>query len=103
MTSLPSIRQQIENHMENASNKLNQIRGMVSSIPLALHLTNDSSIKFVPSRHTIESPSTNQISFDIKTNISDGILLYVVGEQDNGPNERSNELVSGGCHLRINE
>lgn len=94
MTSLPPLRQQIENQMENASNKLNQIRGMVASIPLALHLTNDSSITFVPSRRTIESPSINEISFDIKTNISDGILLHVVGEQDIGPNERSYELVS---------
>lgn len=98
MTSLPPIRQQIENHMENASNKLNQIRGIVASIPLAVHLTNDSSITFVPSRRTIESPSINEISFDIKTNISDGILLYLVGEHDNGPNERSNELVSGVCY-----
>ena len=94
MTSLPPLQQQIENQMENASNKLNQIRRMVASIPLALHLTNDSSITFVPSRRTIESPSINEISFDIKTNISDGILLYVVGEQDIGPNERSNEQVS---------
>ena len=98
MTSLPPLRQRIESHMENASNKLNQIRGMVASIPLALHLTNDSSVTFVPSRRTIESPSINEISFDIKTNISDGMLLYVVGEQDNGPNEGSNELVSGVCY-----
>ena len=94
MTSLPPLRQQIENQMENASNKLNQIRRMVASISLALHLTNDSSITFVPSRRTIKSPSINEISFDIKTNISDGILLYFVGEQDIGPNERSNEQVS---------
>ena len=55
---------------------------------------NDSLVTFLPSRRTIESPFTNEISFDIKTNSSEGMLLYIVEEQHNLTARRFDELVS---------
>lgn len=94
MESLPPTRNQLEIHIDNTSSKLNRIRDLVASIPLALHLVNDSFITVTPSRRTIEDPFTNEISLDIKTNNSDGMLLYMVEDQNNLTLGRSGEVVS---------
>lgn len=94
MVSLPPIRHQIETHMDNVSSKLEQIRSMVVSLPFALHLVNNGSVTLVPSTRTIENPLTNEISFDIKTNVSEGLLLYMVGRPQNQTSGRSDWLVS---------
>lgn len=92
MLSLPQIRHQIETHMDNVSSKLEQIKSMVVSLPFALHLVNNGSVTLVPSTRTIENPLTNEISFDIKTNVNEGLVMYMIGEpQTSG---RSNWLVS---------
>ena len=94
MESLPSIRNQLEIHIDNTSSKLNRIRDLVASIPLALHLVNDSFITVTTSKRTIEDPFTNEISFDVKTNSSNGMLLYMVEDQNNLTLGRSGEVVS---------
>lgn len=96
MHSLPSTRHQLELHMDNTSRILNKIRNMVASIPYALHLVNGSSVTLAPSRRTIENPLTNEISFDIKTYSNEGVLLYMVGDQQNLTQSRQSgeQLVS---------
>lgn len=94
MASLPSVQHQMEIHIDNTSSKLNRIRSIVASIPFALHLMNDSWVSLSPSRRTTENPFTSEISFDIKVNSSEGILLYMVGEQHNLTSGHPHELVS---------
>ena len=92
MLSLPQIRHQIETRMDNVSSKLEQIKSMVVSLPFALHLVNNGSVTLVPSRRTIENPLTNEISFDIKTNVNEGLVMYMIGERQTSG--RSDWLVS---------
>lgn len=94
MVSLPPIRRQLETHMDNVSSKLEQIRSIVVSLPFALHLVNNGSVTLVPSKRTIENPLTNEISFDIKTNVSEGLVMYMVGQPRNQTSGRSDWLVS---------
>ena len=94
MVSLPPIRRQIETHMENVSNKVEQIRSMVALAPFALHIVNRGLVTLVPSTRTIENPLTNEISFDIKTNVSEGLVMYIEGEPQNQTSGRSNWPVS---------
>lgn len=94
MKILPSFRHQIELEIDNTSNKLNRISELVALIPLALHLVNDSSIVVAPSRRTIENPFKNEISFDIKTDSSEGTLLYIEGFQHSSITGLSGEEVS---------
>lgn len=94
MMSLPPIRHQIETHMANVSSKLDQIKSMSMSLPFALHLVDDASVTLVPSTRTIKNPLKNEISFDFKTNVSEGLLMYMVGEPQEGRRaRRSNGLV----------
>lgn len=95
MDLLPSIRYNIETGMDNVSSKLDHIRSMVASLPFALHLVNDGLVMLVPSRRTIENPLTDEISFDIKTNVSEGLVMYI-GDLQNQTTGHSDSLVSVG-------
>ena len=94
MVSLPPVRRQIETHMDNVSRKLEHIRSLAVSLPFALHLVNDGLVMLVPSTRTIENPLTNEISLDIKPNVSDGLVMYMVGQPRNHASGRSNWMVS---------
>ena len=94
MMSLAPNRQQIETHMANVSSKLGQIKSMSMSLPFALYLKDDALVTLVPSTRTIENPFQNEISFDFKTNVSEGLLMYMGGEpQESRRTRRSNRLV----------
>lgn len=94
MVSLPPVRHQIETHMDNVSRKLEQIRSLAVSLPFALHLVNGGLVMLVPSTRKIENPLTNEISFDMKPNVSDGLMIYMVGQPQNHTSGRSNWMVS---------
>lgn len=93
MDSLPPIRSQVETSMDNVSEKLDQIRSMVASLPFALHIMNNGWVTFVPPSQTIENPLTNEISFDIKTNVSGGLVMYMVRDPREQTMGRSDWLV----------
>lgn len=94
MMTLAPIRQQTETHMATVSSKLDQIKRMSMSLPFALYLDDDASVTLSPSKRTIENPLRNEISFDFKTNVSEGLLMYMVGEpQESRRTRRSDRLV----------
>lgn len=93
MDSLSPIRSQVETRMTNVSDKLNQVRRMAASLPLALLIMNNSWVEFVPSVQTIGNPLKNEISFDIKTNVTEGLVMYLIAEPHEMTTERSNWLV----------
>lgn len=94
MMTLAPIRERTETHMANVSSKLDQIKSMSMSLPFALYLDDDTSVTLVPSKRTIENPLRNEISFDFKTNVSEGLLVYMVEEpQESRRTRRSNRLV----------
>ena len=94
MMSLASNRQQTETHIANVSSKLDQIKSMSMSLPFALYLKDDALVTLVPSTRTIENPFQNEISFDFKTNASEGLLMYMGGEPQESRRTRwSNRLV----------
>lgn len=94
MMTLAPIRQQTETRMANVSSKLDQIKSMSMSLPFALYLDDDASVTLAPSKRTIENPLRNEISFDFKTNVSEGLLMYMVGEpQESRGTRRSDWLV----------
>ena len=94
MNSLSSLRNQTESKINNASALLQRMRHLVGSIPFALHIENDSSIMLVPTSSLIESPHTSEISVDIKTYSSEGMLLFIAADQHNLTNGRAGETVS---------
>ena len=103
MMSLAPIRQQTETHMANVSSRLDQIKSMSMSLPFALYLEDDASVTLVPSSRAIENPSQNEISLDFKTNVTEGLLVYMAGEpQVSRRAKRSNWLVGVDQLLTIN-
>ena len=95
MMSLAPIRQQTETYMASVSSKLDQIKSISISLPFALYLEDDAVVTLVPSTRSIENPLRNEISFDFKTNASEGLLMDMVGEpQESRRTRRSNRLVS---------
>ena len=93
MDSLSPIRSQVETRMTNVSDKLNQVRRMATSLPLALLIMNNSWVEFVPSAQTIGNPLKNEISLDIKTKVTEGLVMYLIAEPHEMTTERSNWLV----------
>ncbi|XP_029199679.2 laminin subunit alpha-like [Acropora millepora] len=110
MNSLSSLRNQTESKINNASALLQRMRHLVGSIPFALHIENDSSIMLVPTSSLIESPHTSEISVDIKTYSSEGMLLFIAADQHNLTNGRAGEtenslglyLSNNSVHLVLN-
>lgn len=94
MNSLSTLRNQTESKINNASALLQRMQHLVGSIPFALHIENDSSIMLVPTSSLIESPHTSEISVDIKTYSSEGMLLFIAADQHNLTNGRAGETVS---------
>ena len=94
MNSLSSLRNQTESKINNASALLQRMQHLVGSIPFAFHIENDSSIMLVPTSSLIESPHTSEISVDIKTYSSEGMLLFIAADQHNLTNGRAGETVS---------
>lgn len=80
MMSLAPSRQETEIRMANVSSRLDQIRSMSMSLPFALYLEDDALVTLVPSTRTIENPFQSEISFDFKTEATEGLLMNMVGE-----------------------
>ena len=94
MASLPPMRDKLENRMENVTDKLDLMRDATASLPLALNLVNQSSLVFSHSTRTIAHPAANEVSFDIKTYVTQSVVLFMVGEPLNETNTRSDRPVS---------
>jgi len=101
MMTLAPIRQQTETRMANVSSKLDQIKSMSMSLPFALYLDDDASVTLAPSKRTIENPLRNEISFDFKTNVSEGLLMYMVGEPQESRGTRRSDWLTNSLTLSI--
>ena len=101
MKALPDSRNNLESRIESLANKVNRFRDLRAQFPLALHLISQSSALYRLSERTQDTHRVNEISFDLRTNSSEGLLVYLVSNPQDMTPSGSSWLVSGvlvGCN-----